>query len=112
MRRSPNSTTGLSSSVPAGALADAIASAGGELLRSVELFDVFEGSSVGAGRRSLAFTLEFRADDRTLTDADAETGERTVDVHIRRLRIALNGPNQADLIRTVRAAGYALDAQG
>ena len=37
---------------------------------------------------------------------------RTVDVHIRRLRIALNGPNQADLIRTVRAAGYALDAQG
>ena len=37
---------------------------------------------------------------------------RTVDVHIRRLRIALNGPDQADLIRTVRAAGYALDAQG
>jgi len=39
-------------------------------------------------------------------------GTRTVDVHIRRLRIALNGANQSDLIRTVRAAGYALDAQG
>lgn len=35
---------------------------------------------------------------------------RTVDVHIRRLRMALNGESHADLIRTVRAAGYALDA--
>jgi two-component system phosphate regulon response regulator PhoB len=30
-------------------------------------------------------------------------------VHIRRLRKALNGPNDADIIRTVRSAGYALD---
>ncbi|HKV00457.1 MAG TPA: phosphate regulon transcriptional regulator PhoB [Vineibacter sp.] len=37
---------------------------------------------------------------------------RTVDVHIRRLRVALNIEGQPDLIRTVRAAGYALDAQG
>lgn len=34
---------------------------------------------------------------------------RTVDVHIRRLRLILNGPGEADIIRTVRAAGYALD---
>jgi two-component system phosphate regulon response regulator PhoB len=34
---------------------------------------------------------------------------RTVDVHIRRLRKALNGDNESDIIRTVRAAGYALD---
>lgn len=34
---------------------------------------------------------------------------RTVDVHIRRLRKALNGPNDTDIIRTVRSAGYALD---
>jgi two-component system phosphate regulon response regulator PhoB len=34
---------------------------------------------------------------------------RTVDVHIRRLRKALNAPKEADLIRTVRSAGYALD---
>jgi two-component system phosphate regulon response regulator PhoB len=34
---------------------------------------------------------------------------RTVDVHIRRLRKALNGDGEADLVRTVRAAGYALD---
>ncbi len=34
---------------------------------------------------------------------------RTVDVHIRRLRKALNVDDAADLIRTVRSAGYALD---
>ncbi len=37
---------------------------------------------------------------------------RTVDVHIRRLRKALNIDNGADVIRTVRAAGYALDNSG
>ncbi len=36
---------------------------------------------------------------------------RTVDVHIRRLRKAINGDNDRDLIRTVRSAGYALDDQ-
>ena len=34
---------------------------------------------------------------------------RTIDVHIRRLRKQLNAPGEADLIRTVRGAGYALD---
>jgi two-component system phosphate regulon response regulator PhoB len=34
---------------------------------------------------------------------------RTVDVHVRRLRKALNAPGERDLIRTVRSAGYALD---
>ena len=42
---------------------------------------------------------------------DVYVEARTVDVHIRRLRIALNGESQVDVIRTVRAAGYALDAQ-
>jgi two-component system phosphate regulon response regulator PhoB len=32
-----------------------------------------------------------------------------VDVHIRRLRKAINAPGESDLIRTVRSAGYALD---
>jgi two-component system, OmpR family, phosphate regulon response regulator PhoB len=35
---------------------------------------------------------------------------RTVDVHIRRLRMALNAGGERDLIRTVRSAGYAIDA--
>lgn len=37
---------------------------------------------------------------------------RTVDVHIRRLRKAVNGPEEEDVIRTVRSAGYALDVEG
>ena len=40
---------------------------------------------------------------------DVYVEPRTVDVHIRRLRKALNGEEEADLIRTVRSAGYALD---
>lgn len=42
-------------------------------------------------------------------DSDIEL--RTVDVHIRRLRKAINAGGRADLIRTVRSAGYALDAE-
>jgi two-component system, OmpR family, phosphate regulon response regulator PhoB len=41
---------------------------------------------------------------------DAELELRTIDVHIRRLRKALNGPDASDLVRTVRSVGYALDA--
>jgi len=40
---------------------------------------------------------------------DTDIDERTVDVHIRRLRKAINGPDEVDPIRTVRAAGYAMD---
>ena len=40
---------------------------------------------------------------------DVYVEPRTVDVHIRRLRKALNGPQDIDIIRTVRSAGYALD---
>jgi two-component system, OmpR family, phosphate regulon response regulator PhoB len=40
---------------------------------------------------------------------DVYVEARTVDVHIRRLRKALNAENRLDLVRTVRSAGYALD---
>lgn len=40
---------------------------------------------------------------------DIHVEPRTVDVHVRRLRKAINGPGEPDLVRTVRAAGYALD---
>ena len=43
---------------------------------------------------------------------DIHVEPRTVDVHIRRLRKAVNGEAEADIIRTVRSAGYALDADG
>ncbi len=43
---------------------------------------------------------------------DADIESRTVDVHIRRLRKAINIGDRPDIIRTVRSAGYALDAGG
>ncbi|GIX10890.1 phosphate regulon transcriptional regulator PhoB [Elioraea sp.] len=43
---------------------------------------------------------------------DIHVEPRTVDVHIRRLRKSLNGPGEVDVVRTVRAAGYALDIDG
>ncbi|MBW4093593.1 MAG: phosphate regulon transcriptional regulatory protein PhoB [Proteobacteria bacterium] len=42
---------------------------------------------------------------------DIHVEPRTVDVHIRRLRKAINGPDELDLVRTVRAAGYAIDTE-
>ncbi len=42
---------------------------------------------------------------------DIHVEPRTVDVHIRRLRKAINAPGEIDVVRTVRAAGYALDLE-
>jgi two-component system phosphate regulon response regulator PhoB len=42
---------------------------------------------------------------------DIHVEPRTVDVHIRRLRKAINAEGEVDIIRTVRSAGYALDLE-
>ena len=52
---------------------DTITAAAGKLLRSVKLFDIYRGAGVPQGKKSMAFSLELRADDRTLTDADSES---------------------------------------
>ena len=44
----------------------------GKLLRGVKLFDIYRGVGVPEGKKSMAFSLELRADDRTLTDTDSE----------------------------------------
>jgi phenylalanyl-tRNA synthetase beta chain len=43
---------------------------GGSLLEGVALFDVYTGAQAGSGRKSLAYTLRFRAPNRTLTDEE------------------------------------------
>ncbi|MDD3165185.1 MAG: phenylalanine--tRNA ligase subunit beta, partial [Oscillospiraceae bacterium] len=45
---------------------------GGKLLRAVELFDIYRGSHIEPGKKSVAFSLELRADDRTLTDEESD----------------------------------------
>jgi phenylalanyl-tRNA synthetase beta chain len=60
--------------VPAGTSAAevraAVVAGAGELLRAAEVFDLYEGEQLGENRKSLALNLEFRADDRTLTDEE------------------------------------------
>jgi len=51
---------------------DVITAAAGKMLRGVRLFDIYRGANLVSGKKSLAFSLELRADDRTLTDADSE----------------------------------------
>jgi phenylalanyl-tRNA synthetase beta chain len=57
-------------SVPAAEVAEALAAGAGDLLEDVRLFDVYTGAQLGADRKSLAYTLRFRAPDRTLTVAE------------------------------------------
>jgi phenylalanyl-tRNA synthetase beta chain len=61
--------------VPAAAVSEALRDGAGELLEAIRLFDVYEGDQLGAGKKSLAFTLRLRALDRTLT-ADEATAVR------------------------------------
>lgn len=58
--------------VPAGAVEASLRDAGGSQLARCLLFDVFQGSPLEAGTRSLAFAVELREPDRTLTDEDAQ----------------------------------------
>lgn len=58
-------------SVPAADVEAALRSGAGELLEGIRLFDVFTGEQAGAGKKSLAYALRFRAADRTLTADEA-----------------------------------------
>jgi len=57
-------------SVPAAEVEAALRSGAGELLESIRLFDVYTGSQVGQGKKSLAYALKLRG-DHTLTDTEA-----------------------------------------
>ena len=59
-----------------------IAQRGGKILESYALFDIYEGSQIKAGFKSVAYTLTFRAKDRTLEDADVSAAMKKI----------LNGP--------------------
>lgn len=59
------------SGVPAADVETALRDGAGELLEAIRLFDVYTGEQVGEGRKSLAYSLRFRAPDRTLTAEEA-----------------------------------------
>ena len=56
--------------VSAGQIEDMIRQRGGKIMESCELFDIYEGDQVKEGCKSIAYSITFRADDRTLTDDD------------------------------------------
>jgi phenylalanyl-tRNA synthetase beta chain len=68
---------------PAGAVREAVLEGAGALADAVILFDVFTGDPIPAGRKSLAFSVELRARDRTLTDEEAERAVRRIADEVR-----------------------------
>lgn len=62
----------VSEEVPAAAVEQALLNAGGPLLRATRLFDVYRGEQIVPGKKSLAYSLTYQADDRTLSDKDVE----------------------------------------
>jgi phenylalanyl-tRNA synthetase beta chain len=57
--------------IPASRVREEIEAAGGDILREVELFDLYQGPPIPAGKKSLAYSLTYQALDRTLTDEEA-----------------------------------------
>ncbi len=65
--------------VSAAKLEEAIWAVGGELLYAVRLFDLYEGKQVPAGKRSLAYSLVFRRDEGTLTEAEVNAAQSKIE---------------------------------
>src|SRR5262249_1271709 len=65
--------------VTAERLAAEIRAAGGELLRGVRLFDLYRGSSIPPGTKSLAYALTYQAEDRTLTDKEVDRAHKKIE---------------------------------
>ncbi|MBR6796549.1 MAG: phenylalanine--tRNA ligase subunit beta [Clostridia bacterium] len=59
--------------IEAGVVAEKIRSFGGKTLESIKIFDVYTGKGVDEGKKSVAYNLVFRAADKTMSDADADT---------------------------------------
>ncbi len=78
--------------IPASQVQAVIEEAGGALLRNVRVFDLYRGEQVGTGKKSLAYNLTFQADDRTLTEKDAN---KLRDKIVRRLNDTLNATLRA-----------------
>lgn len=79
-------------SVPAADIADALAEGAGELLEDIRVFDDYRGTGIEEGKKSVAFALRFRADDRTLTADEASASrEAAVAVAAERFGAELRG---------------------
>ncbi len=64
--------------VMVGQIEDVIAQRGGKILESYQLFDIYEGKQIVAGYKSVAYSIVFRAKDRTLTDEDVNSAMKKI----------------------------------
>jgi phenylalanyl-tRNA synthetase beta chain len=69
--------------LPHAELEQAIREAAGPLLEQVRLFDVYQGGAIPAGRKSMAYTLRYRAPDRTLADDEVAAVHGQVEARLR-----------------------------
>ena len=67
--------------VPAQVVQDTIGVAGGNLLRQVELFDLYQGNPIPGGKKSLSYALTFQAEDRSLTEDEVRTIYQRIQQH-------------------------------
>jgi len=58
--------------LPVATIEGIIRKAGGKMLESVDLFDVYQGSQIAAGQKSVAYSLKFRVPEKTLSDEDID----------------------------------------
>ena len=61
-----------------GQIEEVIAVRGGQILENYELFDIYEGSQIKGGYKSVAYSLTFRAKDRTLTDTEISASMKKI----------------------------------
>ena len=89
----PATTRDISMLVPktvlVGQIEDLLAQRGGKILESYKLFDIYEGSQVQEGYKSVAYSLSFRAKDRTLTDEEVGAAMKKILQGLSRLGIEL-----------------------
>jgi phenylalanyl-tRNA synthetase beta chain len=78
--------------IPAQRASDLIRQTGGSMLTRLELFDVYHGDQIAAGKKSMAYSLTFQSFDRVLTDSEvAKIRERIVQRAKRELGAELRG---------------------
>ena len=73
-----------------------VRAAGGALLTSLRLFDVYRGDSIAAGTKSLAYALTYQADDRTLTDKEVDKVHKKIEDRLKNvLKAQIRGQESA-----------------
>ncbi|MCD8082623.1 MAG: phenylalanine--tRNA ligase subunit beta [Clostridiales bacterium] len=91
--RYPATTRDISMVVPkeirVGQIEDMLAQRGGKILESYQLFDIYEGTQILAGHKSVAYSITFRAKDHTLTDEEVNAAMKKILNGLERMGIQL-----------------------